>query len=153
MRDPIDSMVEAFEKGRVSRRELVGALAGLVAAAKASAEPSSSTFQAAGLNHIALGVPDIPRSRDFYVKHLGLEVSRESSGSCFMTCGEHFVALFRSSEPRMDHYCYAVADYDVRDAEAKLKEQNLSPRVHDRRIYFDDPDGLEVQLSAAGHRA
>ena len=114
---------------------------------------SSSTFEAAGLNHIALGVTDVRRSRDFYVQHLGLSVRRESAGSCFLNCGDHFVALFRSAEPEMDHYCYAVRDYDVDVAAAKLCEQSLSPWVQGGRIYFDDPDGLEVQLAAEGHRA
>ena len=157
MRDRIDGILEALEAGRVNRRQAAAALAGLVTAmtgfgTSAQAE-SSSTFQATGLNHIALRVTDIPRSRDFYIQHLGLSVRRESASSCFLNCGDHFVALFRSSEPQMDHYCYAVKDYDVETAAEKLRGRSLSPRVSGRRIYFDDPDGLEVQLAAEGHQA
>ena len=54
----------------------------------------------------------------------------------------------------MDHYCYSIEDYDVLEAEAKLKEHRLNPRVvrDDGRIYFDDPDGLTVQLAAENNR-
>ena len=52
----------------------------------------------------------------------------------------------------MDHYCYSVKDYDVRDAERKLKAAGIEPRVRGgNRIYFEDPDGLTVQLAAETH--
>lgn len=153
----IEHMLESYEDGRMTRRELASRITALVTlmagAGTTAAAQAAPTFRAVGLNHIALSVTDIPRSRDFYVRHLGLSVSRETSGSCFLTCGENFVALFRAREPGMDHYCYAVADYDVDTATQKLDEHDLAPRVRGRRIYFDDPDGLEVQLAAADLRA
>lgn len=171
--DPINEMIDDFERGRVSRRRLVAQLTALVAGATglgrgAAADtvrgaapsvngrrstPGASTFQAVGLNHIALSVTDIPRSRTFYVAHLGLSVARESSSSCFLNCGDNFVALFRSREAGLNHYCYAIEQYDVQTAAQRLRENDLEPRIAGNRIYFDDPDGLEVQLSAPDHRA
>ena len=91
-------------------------------------------------------------AREFYKKHLGLKVVRDGGErNCFLTCGKNFVALFGSDEARMDHYCYAVRDYSVESAAEKLRAQGLVPRTQGNRIYFDDPDGLEVQLSAARH--
>ena len=54
----------------------------------------------------------------------------------------------------MDHYCYAIKNYDVDVAEEKLKAEGLNPRVHREggRIYFEDPDGLTVQLASKTHR-
>lgn len=153
----IGRMVSAFESGRMTRRQLIAGLSGLVAVAAsggkgARAQSSDSLFQATELNHIALRVTDIPRSRDFYVKYLGLTVDRESAGSCFLTCGpRNFVALFGSDTAALDHYCYSIEDYDVREAEAKLKEAGFDPRVHGNRIYFDDPDGHVVQLASTEH--
>ena len=152
----IEQTLQDFEQGRLSRRQAAARLAMLAAAfagigANAGAKQEQSTFTALGLNHIALGVTDIPRSRDFYIKHLGLSVLRESSGSCFLNCGDQFVTLFRRREPGLDHYCYAVEDYEVGSAADRLRAQNLSPRVVGSRIYFHDPDGLEVQLAAKGH--
>lgn len=157
MNAAIGRMVSAFESGRMTRRELIASLSGLVAVAAsgpagAQNVSSDAMFQATELNHIALRVTDIARSRDFYVKHLGLTVDRESSGSCFLTCGpRNFVALFRNDTPALDHYCYSIEDYDVRDAEAKLKAAGFDPRVTGNRIYFDDPDGHVVQLASTEH--
>ena len=155
----VEKMIGDYERGRITRRQLVSHFATLLAFAggatfsATAGNQSASTFQAVDLNHIALNVTDIPRSRDFYVRHLGLTVSRESDRSCFLTCGDNFVALFRSNEAGLAHYCYAIEDYSVDTAAEKLRAQGFEPRIAGDRIYFDDPDGLEVQLSAHDHRA
>jgi catechol-2,3-dioxygenase len=163
MEHHISQLVHEYETGHMTRRQLVsklGALAAVLGGAGRLFKPSpvmgrdsqsASTFQATELNHIALQVTDVARSRDFYQQHLGLTVSRESETNCFLTCGKNFVALFQRGEPGMDHYCYSVKDYDVRDAEARLKAQGMTPRIQGDRIYFPDPDGLTVQLAAEVH--
>ena len=54
----------------------------------------------------------------------------------------------------MDHYCYSVKNFDVKLAEDKLRAAGFQPEVPrgTGRIYFRDPDGLTVQLSARSHR-
>ena len=59
MEKEIGRMVCSFESGRMTRRELVAGLMALAAAgtgASAAALAQESTFQATGLNHIALRV-------------------------------------------------------------------------------------------------
>ena len=59
MEKEIGRMVCSFESGRMTRRELVTGLMALAAAgngASATALAQQSTFQATGLNHIALRV-------------------------------------------------------------------------------------------------
>ena len=156
----ISNLVTQFENGKIDRRQLVAGLGTLMAVAtgrraQAQEPATTSTYQAVGLNHIALRVTDVLRSREFYQQHLGLQVVRDGGErNCFLTCKDAFLALFHGETAQMDHYCYSIVDYDVRVAEAKLNEQGLNPRVvrDDGRIYFDDPDGLEVQLAAATHR-
>ena len=159
MKNEITKLVGQFESGRINRRQLVAGLGSLVAVLstnnRALAAESESTFEAVELNHIALRVTDVLRSREFYKKHLGLTVARDGGErNCFLNCGKNFVALFRNDEPQMDHYCYAIKDYDVNKAEEKLNEHNLEPRVvrDAGRIYFKDPDGLTVQLASSTHR-
>ena len=153
MESELSKIVEQYEKGHISRRELVSSLAGAVTmAATAStagvADTGASTFKAEGLHHIALSVSDVARSRDFYVEHLGLKVSSEwLPNNCFLDCGPNFVALFRSSTPGMHHYSYAIPDYNQRTAAEKLRAVDIEPTLQENRIYFDDPDGLVVQLS------
>ncbi len=150
MQDRIEKLVQTYEKGGLTRRQLVVGLTALVSGTAAATSPS--TFKATGLNHVALAVTDLARSRDFYTKLLGMRVHREAAGSCFLTFGNNFVALFRRNQAGMDHYCYSVEGYDAREAAQKLREQNLESRVRGNRIYFNDPDGLTVQLAAAEHR-
>jgi metallothiol transferase len=158
MKDSIERTLDALQTGKISRREAVlrlGAVALAVAGARQVAPAASgappSTFNAVGLNHLALRVTDVGRSRDFYLKHLGLKVVTESETNCFLGCGKNFVALFRSDEPGMDHYCYTVPGYSADDAVTKLNEAGLSPERHSNRVYFDDPDGLTVQLAGSDH--
>ena len=162
MENEITRLVEHFENGRMTRRQLVSRLGSLVAvlsgagtilgADESAKKEKKSTFKGVELNHIALRVTDVPRSRDFYVKHLGLEVQREGRNNCFLGCGQNFVALFKGDKAEMDHYCYSIEDYDVDVAEKKLKAEGFNPRVTSRRIYFKDPDGLTVQLASKTHR-
>lgn len=161
MEREVGALLSEYEAGRFSRRDLVvhlAALAGVAAAVAPHAtaqDDAGPTFKATGLNHIALRVTNVQRSRDFYLKHLGMTVSRESAMNCFMTCGDNFVALFRGSEASMDHYCYSVEGYNAKDAVATLEAQGLKPDNPggSGRVYFKDPDGLTVQLAADSHRA
>ncbi len=158
MEPTIDRLVQDFEQGKMTRRELVKHVGGVAAAlAVAGNAPKvvaaeASTFKATGVNHIALNIPDLAVSRDFYVKHLGMKVVRDSASNCFMTCNNNFVALFKSPTPGMNHYCYSVENFDVADAEKKLRAEGLKPRREGDRIYFDDPHGLSVQLASDTHR-
>lgn len=159
----LSRMMDDYDRGMLTRRELLARLMGSLAFAGAAGDAlgaegsrapgtGGSTFEASGINHIALSVTDVARSRDFYVQHLGMKVSRDWAGSAFLTCGENFVALFRAGEPGLHHYCYSVHDYEVDSAEQRLRAANLpNIRRSSDRIYFDDPDGLTVQLAAEAH--
>jgi hypothetical protein len=158
----IDKIVDEFELGRLSRRQLVASLVGLGAAtatlgaarAQQSTEDQSqdadqeqnpeeangSTFHATGLDHIALDVTDVARSREFYSKHLGLRVIRGDDRALFMT-------LFRAERPRMHHYCYSIREFNADDAVQKLADAGLRPERTGNRVYFPDPDGLTVQIT------
>jgi catechol-2,3-dioxygenase len=156
MRNEIEMLVTEYERGQMSRRELIGGLCAVsmaMSGAGASAAESKSTFVANGLNHLAMRTPDVAKSRDFYVKHLGLEVTRDSGSSCFMSCDDDFVALFEGDKAEMDHFCFSVENFEVGNAEKKLKAEGLKVRRTGGRIYFDDPHGIEVQLAAKDHGA
>lgn len=166
----IENMVDSFASGSLTRRQLVARItafaAGVVGATGVASavempgvfEPPTAsgssddkkakpTFQALGLNHIALRVTDVSRSRDWYVKHLGLKVTRDGRRNCFLDCGDHFLALFKNDKPGMDHYCYTIRHYDPGRVVKTLEGLKMKPRRTENRVYFDDPDGLEVQVS------
>ncbi|MBT8484610.1 MAG: hypothetical protein HKO59_04030 [Phycisphaerales bacterium] len=154
----LNRMLDAYERGALSRRDLLAGLTGVAAAGVAPPPPpprprEGSTFRGVNLNHLALRVTDIPRSRAFYQKHLGLTVASEGEQSCFLRCRERdFVAMFRSQTPGMDHFCFSIDRYEPAAAVAKLSDAGLEPRRRGDRVYFDDPDGIEVQVAAREHR-
>ena len=155
MLNEIEGAVLEYENGTMTRRQLVGRLAALTLAlsateTKATAQ-TQSTFRANGINHVALNTPDIAVSRDFYVKHLGMKVSRQGESNCFLTCDDNFLALFRSQDAGLNHYCFSIDGYDVAKAEETLNAENLNPRREGNRIYFKDPHGITVQLAAGEH--
>jgi hypothetical protein len=70
----ISDLVTRFERGRLSRRELIQALA-MVAAAGTTA--SAAPLKAGSINHTSVLVSDMPRSIDFYNRVFGLSVLNE----------------------------------------------------------------------------
>lgn len=154
MQQIIDNMLEKYEQGKVSRRQLIQGLAALAGASKVAAAPGS-TFQGVALNHIATRVTNIQRSRDFYQKHLGLPVLHEAQTNCFLGLGKNFLTLFQNQNPGLDHFCIAIENFSADKAMEELKRQGLAPNRPSGtdRVYFPDPDGLTVQLSAPDHHA
>ncbi len=169
MQAQLTQLVNDFEHGRLSRRQLITQLmaagaavaaggglhaAQFVGAPGASPLPAdppvvTPTFKATDLNHIALAVTDVARSRKFYETHLGMTLRRDGGEqNCFLSCGKNWVALFKAKEPGMHHYCYTISDYIADSAVARLEAAGLKPKRRSNRVYFDDPDGLEVQVSA-----
>ena len=151
--DPV-ALVEAYESGRMSRRDLIthmmalgAAGLGVGAGARASMQSDGPTFKAVSVDHIALSVTDIPRSRDWYMEHLGLTVQSESDTQCFLDVGDDFLALFKGDTPGLHHYSFGIRNYDQQENARKLREAGLTPKLRGARTYFDDPDGIEVQVS------
>ena len=154
MKQLISNMLESYEGSRVSRRQLIQGLAAIAAAGYA-APAEASTFQGVGLNHVALRVTNVQRSRDFYQKHLGMAVLHESQSNCFLGLGKNFLTLFQNPNPGLDHYCIAIESFNADSVVETLKRQGLTPNRPSGtdRVYFPDPDGLTVQLSSVDHHA
>jgi hypothetical protein len=161
MQTQIIKLINDFECGRMSRRQLIAHLTGMFAAtvgatiafaeqqtplAAPSPADSAPTFDATDLNHVALSVTDVQRSEKWYQKHLGLKPTEREG---FLTTGKGWLALFKGEKPGLHHYCYSIANYDPADAVASLRAAGLTPRREGGRVYFDDPDGIECQIASA----
>lgn len=150
MKETISRLLDSYENGEMSRRTLVGALLGLLATSR---QVRGSTFRGLSLNHVALRVTDVERSKTFYREHFGLPVIRESNRSCFLDLGAHFLALFQHDRAGLDHYCIAIEGYRAGEVVDRLENLGISSRRAADRVYFKDPDGIEVQVSSAHHSA
>ena len=154
MESTISSMLTNYEQGKLSRRQLIQGLATLTAVTE-TARGSGSTFKGMALNHIAIRVTNVQRSRDFYQKHFGMPVLHEEERNCFLGLGKNFLTLFENQKPGLDHFCVAIEDFKAEAVMDQLNRQGLKPRrpTGTDRIYFPDPDEIEVQVSAVDHHA
>ena len=164
MKADIDNLVSQFETGRMSRRQLVGHLAAMVAMvaggagiSRAQQAKSPNTFEATALHHVALKVPDLDRSQKFYEQHLGLKSIQAPGIPPFMrllTCPSqvdcwpktHLLNLWKAEKPELHHFCFTVTNYDQKAAVEKLRAQNLNPEQRGNSAYFRDPDGFVIQV-------
>ena len=154
MKQTISDMLESYELGKVSRRQLIQGLA-VIAGAAYPAHAATSTFQGVGLNHVAIRVTNVQRSRDFYQKQFRAPVIHESRSDCFLGLGKNFLTLFQNPNPGLDHFCVAIESFSADGAMEELKREGLNPTRPEGtdRVYFPDPDGLTVQVSSIDHHA
>jgi catechol 2,3-dioxygenase-like lactoylglutathione lyase family enzyme len=163
----IDDLVGMFEACTLSRRQLVAALAGLVASAAAPAAGQSGAViavaQGRTINHVSLAVTDVERSAQFYKALLGLkEVSRPGNGGINLGLGDGFLGLYKLPNPgTVNHFCIGVDRFEPDAMAERLERQGIQATV-DRnpanrtsggdQLYFTDPDKTRVQLGPNGYQ-
>src|SRR5215472_13362715 len=74
MNSMVDSLFDQYDRGRMTRRHLVQALAALVLPTSTLAQDTRASgpiVRGLSVNHVALTVSDVPRSLAFYEKLFG----------------------------------------------------------------------------------
>ena len=166
MDQQLDRLFDDYDQKKISRRDLMGLL---LAAGAASAVPTTQAQTAVpvaigrSMNHVSLSVSDVNRSADFYNRVLGMEIiSRPGNGGLNMGLGnESFLGLYEFANPgSMHHMCIGVDDYDADALAEKLQDHGIEGRVNRNpanrtsggdQLYFNDPDGISVQLAQHGY--
>lgn len=152
----IDSLVSAFESGRLTRRQLVQGLAALVGAASTSeAAAQAPSIPALSLNHVSLAVADPEASKQFFQKTFGMPVVSTQGTGINLALGTSFLGLYKMPNPgRVDHVCFGVDNYDVHAMAAKLEAQGIKATIRKDKpeVYFTDPDGIRFQLENKDYR-
>jgi catechol 2,3-dioxygenase-like lactoylglutathione lyase family enzyme len=165
----IESLLDAFESRRLSRRELVASITTLIAGAAvapAAAQGSAPIAQAAQgrtLNHASLAVTDVAAAADFYSKVLGLKVvSRPGNGGINLGLGDSFLGVYKLTNPgTVNHICIGVDAYDPERIAAKLKEMGVNATIDKNpanrtsggdQLYFTGPDNCRIQIGANGYQ-
>jgi catechol-2,3-dioxygenase len=153
----IASLVQEFESGRKSRRELVRDLTIAASAAVTAAAATEATaaetrvITATNINHVSYQVTDYARTRDFYAGLFGMSVSEDDGKQCRLTCGNNILIVRnRQPAPKVDHMAFTLANWD-RDKEAvaaELNRRGLKIVQGDTKtsLHVLDPDGMGVQM-------
>ena len=155
----IGKLLQDYEHGKMTRRQLIQTLALTATAASAggAAAQAASPANAIAINHVSMQVADYAKTRDFYAGVLGMAVSDDDKkNQCRLSFGGNvIIARSASSRPGgkigIDHMAYTLANWDtdksVKPAvEAELKRRGLTVRVQGESFHVQDPDGFEVQM-------
>ncbi len=155
----IERLVNRYEKGALTRRELVAAIATLVAGGRASAQESKPRLPARTLNHVTLFVSSVERSVAFYQDLLGMPVMSRQDNGINLAAGESFVGIYSSGDaarPHINHFCLGVERFDADEAIQACAAHGVEGRIRMRgevkELYFADPDGISVQLQDVSYR-
>jgi len=158
MEQIISGLLQAFEAGKLTRRQLIQALAfgvtagpvALVAAQKPGGQSSIPPPHAPGpwktvwLDHVSYAVSDYRRSTAFYRDLMGWEIVHDDGQKqCSMKTGNVGGIIIRNRAGFLDaeadknlpaitgvvdHICWGVQPWDTANVKAELEKRGLSPQ-------------------------
>ncbi len=155
MESMIAKLLDDFDRGRMTRRQLIKSLA-VVGAAATSVTPasggSSKGFRAVAVNHISYQAKDYAKTRDFYTDLLGMKLVGDTGALCRLIIGDTntFVIPRRapdgSTPPQIDHVAYTIENWDKNAVKAELERGGLDPKPDtENSFHVKDPEGFDLQ--------
>jgi len=150
MTGTISRLLETYENGKLSRRDLVQGLALLTAS---SATMSAAGFQGTVINHVSVYVSDLQRSTDFYQRAFGCPVNKRDGNNQLMF-GKGFLVLRPDKPPgKVDHLAIGVENFNQDSVTADLKARGVTPKEEKGGAGFHvvDPDGFPIQITSANN--
>jgi glyoxylase I family protein len=150
----ISDLLGRFEKGSLSRRDLVRGLAILAAGGTAAGAQEGIDFKTADIDHVSIQVADLQRSIDFYQKIFGLKVINEDKPNEISRMGPEtkIIVSLHHKEPfaKVDHFAIAIEGFDKQATTAALAAHGLKAEENlDYGFFVRDPEGMPVQIVAA----
>jgi catechol 2,3-dioxygenase-like lactoylglutathione lyase family enzyme len=162
----ISQLLQDFENGKMSRRQLIQSLALTATAASGvaltgTAAEAASGFKTIALDHISYQVVDYKKTRDFYTDLIGMTVSDDNGNNqCQLHFGESMVIARNrpaaARQSRVDHIAYRIDDWNTDRVKAELDRRQLKPRLDTggpagppnfASFHVSDPDGFDLQIS------
>jgi catechol 2,3-dioxygenase-like lactoylglutathione lyase family enzyme len=139
----------------LSRRQLLGGLAGLAAAS--STAQAELLFRPSQLNHLTLNVSDLERSRAFYRKLFGGPQWTVSPAVLVsFDLGANPLGLYlnpRGTPVGIDHFCIGLGDFNADTALSTLKQHSMdAQKAANGGIEFRDLDRIKVELVPENYR-
>jgi catechol 2,3-dioxygenase-like lactoylglutathione lyase family enzyme len=160
MENMIAKLLDDFERGQMSRRQLIKSLA-VVAKVAGGTTPvlaeNSKGLKAVEVNHISYQVDDYKKTRDFYADLLGMRVVADTGTQCNLIFGDTNTFMIPrnapqgSTPPRIDHIAYTIENWDKNAVKSELVRRGLDPRPDtDNSFHIKDPNGYDLQISGKG---
>ncbi len=160
----IEALLRDYERGSMSRRELVKALTfGMVPVGMVNGRRPSGPNRAVprqegvlrgiNINHVNLQNSDLDRSVDFYRQLFSLPPEREVPGRPYALDLADGLSLLsvpqREPAGDIDHFCVGVEDFEPDRVATAIREAGLDNdlRVGSDNVSLRDPEGIRVQIS------
>ncbi len=144
----IDSLIGSYERGALSRRDLVAALAGLTVASSA-ASAASAGFESSSINHVNIAVADLNRSLEFYQRVFRLPVIMRTAQTVQLGVGkgQHISIQHSDSRKGVDHFAIGIDRFNRESVIADLRARGATP-TGTGDLHVIDPEGVDIQLIA-----
>ena len=149
----IADLVRRFERGGLTRRELIGTLSVLVAggAAPVARAAQASALPSTGIDHVSILVTDLQRSARFYQDVFGLSPLSEDKPNQILRLGSKRTLVSLRHEGAasgvVDHFAIAVGNFNKEAATRQLRQHGLTPQENVQYgFHVKDPDGMIVQV-------
>lgn len=154
MQPVINDLVTRYERGGLTRRELIQGLSLLVASVSATAAAEQPrTLPASGIDHVSVRVSNMDRSVAFYASLFGLKPLSEDKPHKIVRLGtERVIVSLREDTPhgQIDHFGVGVPGFDKAQVTSFLADRGLKPQEDwEYGFYVRDPDGVPVQMVKA----
>jgi catechol 2,3-dioxygenase-like lactoylglutathione lyase family enzyme len=148
----IASLLNRFEKGALSRRELVQGLT-LLASGAVAAQAQGSGLRGTKIDHISIQVSDLPRSIAFYQKIFGLTVMSEDKPNEIVRLGSGKIIVslhHKAPTAVVDHFAIGVEGFNKDAVTRELTRLGVTPEENlDAGFHIKDPEGIRVQIVGA----
>jgi catechol 2,3-dioxygenase-like lactoylglutathione lyase family enzyme len=150
----ISDLLNRFERGALTRRELIQGLAMLTAAGgTAAAGPQNAGLKGEKIDHMSIQVRDLPRSIAFYQNMFGFKIVSEDKPNEIVRLGitKTLVSLHHK-EPTgiVDHFAIGVEGFEREAVTRQLKQKGVNPENNiDAGFHIKDPEGISVQIVGA----
>jgi catechol 2,3-dioxygenase-like lactoylglutathione lyase family enzyme len=148
MTDTISKLLASYDKGGLSRRDLVQGLA-LLAAGAGTAQ--AAPFNVSSVNHISVQVSNLEKSSEFYQRVLGAKVLKRDGNNQVMFGRSYLVLRPGKPAAKVDHIAIGVDNFNMASVAAELKSRGATPidQEHGFGFHVLDPDGFPLQLVKA----
>jgi catechol 2,3-dioxygenase-like lactoylglutathione lyase family enzyme len=158
MEATIAKLMDDFDRGKMSRRQLIKSIAVVAAATAAGVSPASAQsargFKGVAINHISYQVNDYAKTRDFYADIFGMRVVADNGSQCNLILGDTNTFLIprkapsNVTPPRIDHIAYTIDSWDKDKVKAELERRGLNPTPDtENSFHVKDPNGFDLQIS------
>jgi len=146
----ISELVDRFERGVLTRRQLIQSLSLLMAAPRVDAAQATG-LRGTGIDHVSVLVSDMSRSAAFYQSIFGMTPISEDKPNQILRLGMKKTIVSLRREPPstgvVDHFAISVENFNREAVTKELSSHGLTPQNNIQYgFHIKDPDGVVVQI-------